>query len=67
MEDNISALRECCPLKFSYVLDQALLVHTKMGIKTFERENLKFGLKGSAEAMGYGEGCLLPTGVSPPY
>ena len=34
MEDYISALRGCCPLKFSYTLeiDQALLVHTKMGM-----------------------------------
>jgi len=32
-EDYISALRGCCPLKFSYALeiDQALLVHTQMG------------------------------------
>ena len=33
--DYISALKECCPLKFSYALeiDQVLLVHIKMGIR----------------------------------
>ena len=51
--DYISALKGCCPLKFSYALeiDQVLLVHTKMGMrsppqkKTFDRDNLKFCLK----------------------
>jgi len=48
------ALRRCCPLKFLYALeiDQALIAHTQMGMgvpplpkKTFDRVNLKFGLK----------------------
>jgi len=52
--DYISALRGCCPLNFLYALeiDQALIAHTQMGMgvpqKTFDRENLKFGLKFSA-------------------
>jgi len=64
--DYISAVRGCCPLIFSYTLeiDKALLVHTKMGMrsppqkKNFESENLKFGLKCSAEEVGSGEGCV---------
>ena len=33
--DYISALKGCCPLKFSYALeiDQFLIVHTKMGMR----------------------------------
>ena len=33
--DYISALKGCCPLKFSYAIeiDQVLLVHTKMGMR----------------------------------
>jgi len=49
--DYILALRGCCPLKFLYAIeiDQALIVHTQVGMgsskKTFDIENLKFGLK----------------------
>ena len=61
-KDYISALNGCCPLKFSYALeiDQVLLVHTKMGMrvplpkKTFDRENLKFGLKFSVLVPHFG-------------
>ena len=50
--DYISALRGFCPLQFLYALDseidQVLIAHTQMGMgspkKTFDRENLKFGL-----------------------
>jgi len=54
--DYISALRVCCPLKFLHALeiDEALIANTQMGMgflqKTFDRENLKFGLKFSVLA-----------------
>jgi len=49
--DYISALRGCFDLKILHALeiDQVLLAHipTRTGVpqKTFNRENLKFGLK----------------------
>jgi len=67
--DYISALKGCCPLKFSYALeiDQILLVHTKIGIrvppkKTLDRENSKFGLKFSVLVPHFGaSGAILTT------
>jgi len=70
--DYISALKGCCRLKFSYALeiDQVLLVHTKMRMrpspppqkKTFDRENLKFGLKFSVLVFHFGaSGGILTT------
>ena len=56
LADYISAPRGCCALKFLRALeiDQALIAHTRSGIgvppKTFNRENLKFGLKFSVLA-----------------
>ena len=50
------AIRRCCPLKFLYTLniDQASIASTQMGMgspkKTFDRENVKFGLKFSVLA-----------------
>jgi len=62
------------PVKFSYALeiDQVLLVHTKMAMrappppkkkkKTFDRENLKFGLKFSVLVTHFrASGCILTT------
>jgi len=47
----ISAISGCCALKFLHALqiDQPLLAHTRTGRgspKNFNRENLKFGLRG---------------------
>ena len=55
LADYIWAHRGCCALKFLHALeiDQALIAHTQMGMgspKTFDRENLKFGLKFSVLA-----------------
>ena len=69
--DYISALKGCCPLKFSYALEfhQVLLVHTKMRMrappkkKIFDRENLKFGLNFSVLVPHFGaSGGILTTG-----
>ena len=73
--DYISALKLRCPLKFSWALeiDQVVLVHTNMGIrvppsppppkkKTFDHENLKFGLKFSVLFPHFGaSGGILTT------
>ena len=67
VETTFRPLRGDAQLKFSYALeiDQVLLVHTEMGIlvctkKTFDLENLKFGLKFSVPHFG-ASGCILTT------
>jgi len=65
--DYISAIRECCALKYLHALeiDQGYLAHTPtatgVSSKIFNRENLKFGLKFSMWASITGAGGSILT------